>query len=214
MTLTNSLGGVSPGLHGRVIAVLGRTTTALTGRTIASLVRPEASQSGVQRVLDDLVRHGLVRSEPAGSAKLYTMNRRHLAYPAIDQLVHLREALLTHMQEEADSWEVPAGAIWLFGSTARGEADAGSDIDVFVLRRDEIGDSDRQWQDQLDALTESVSGWTGNRCEILELSQAELKAAKRRGDRIVSELARDAVPVSGASPRQIIGRPPAGRAGK
>lgn len=193
-----------PGLHGRVLGVLARTDRPLTGRAVAGLLRVPASASGVQRVLDDLVRNGLVTSEPAGRAKLYTLNREHVAYTAIDELAHLREIFIGRLTAEVESWEVPAAAVWLFGSTARGQGDTDSDIDILVVRPDAVDDSDPQWLRQVETLTEHATLWSGNACEIVEYSARELKQLIRRGERLVTELRRDAIPVAGTPPQQAL----------
>lgn len=198
---------ISPGLHGRVLATLARTDRPLTGRAVASLVRPQASHAGVRRVLNDLVLNGIVRVEPAGSARLYLLNRDHLAYPAVDILVNLRDVLIARVTAEAEAWGLPAVAVWMFGSAARGEAEPGSDIDILVVRPDDVDDdSDPAWLQQVDTLSDHISRWTGNGCEILELSATDLKDMIRRDERLVDELRRDAIPLVGTSPRQILSR--------
>ncbi|GAA1609248.1 hypothetical protein GCM10009789_74660 [Kribbella sancticallisti] len=199
-----------PGLHGRVLSVLARTQRALTGRAVAGLLPTPASASGVQKVLDDLVRNGLVIAEPVGRAKLYTLNREHVATPAIEELAHLRERLLSRLQSEAESWEVPAAAVWLFGSAARGQGGPHSDIDILVVRPDEIADADPLWLAQLETLADHATRWSGNRCDIVEYSSSELKRLVRRGERLVTELRRDAVHIAGTSPHKTLNRKTAG----
>lgn len=195
-----------PGLHGRILGVLARTDRPLTGRAVGTLLRTPASASGVQKVLDDLVRNGLVDVEPAGRAKLYTLNRDHVAYPAIHDLVHLREILLARLRAEAESWEVPAAAVWLFGSSARGQAGPDSDLDLLVVRPDKVDESDPRWLRQIERLTERAARWSGNTCEVVEYSEQELKRLVRRGERLVGELRRDAIPLAGAVPGEILTR--------
>jgi predicted nucleotidyltransferase len=195
-----------PGLHGRVLGVLARTERALTGRAVAGLVRPPASASGVQKVLDDLVRNGLVVAELAGRAKLYTFNREHVAAPAIGELANLRDLFLGRLRSEAETWEVPAAAVWLFGSTSRGEGGPYSDIDILVVRPDDVSDSDPRWLAQLETLADHATRWSGNPCEIVEYTTADLQRLIRRRERLITELRRDAIPVAGAPPHQALTR--------
>jgi predicted nucleotidyltransferase len=197
---------VVPGLHGRVLGVLARTDRPLTGRAVAGLLRAPASASGVQKVLDDLVSNGVVTAEPAGRARLYTLNREHVAYQAIDQLARLRDILLERIKAEAESWEVPATAIWLFGSTARGQGDAGSDLDLLIVRPDDVDESDPRWLEQVETLSAHASLWSGNSCEIVEYGAQEVRGLINRGERLVTELRRDAVPIAGTSPQQVLNR--------
>ncbi|WBQ06583.1 nucleotidyltransferase domain-containing protein [Kribbella sp. CA-293567] len=206
MQFSDPLSAAFPGLHGRVLGVLVKTERALTGRALAGLLHPPASYSGVQKVLDGLVRSGLVFVEPAGRAKLYTMNREHLAAAAISELASLRELFISRLQAEAETWEVPAAAVWLFGSTSRGQGGPDSDIDILVVRPDEVSDSDPRWLTQLETLAEHATRWTGNPCEIVEYSSTELQRLVRRRERLVTELRRDAVPVAGTPPHQTLTR--------
>lgn len=73
-----------------------------------------------------------------------------------------------------------------------------------MLRPDETDGEDPTWQGQLTSLAEQVRRWTGNRCEVLELSEAELARAVADGDRLSRDLLRDAVGVVGRAPRQVL----------
>lgn len=206
MQFSEPISAVSPGLHGRVLSVLARTEQALTGRAVGGLLHPPASTSGVQRVLDQLVRNGLAIVEPAGRAKLYTLNREHVAAGAIGELANLRDLFISRLQAEAETWEVPAAAVWLFGSTSRGQGGPESDVDVLVVRPDEVPDSNPRWLAQLETLADHATRWSGNPCEIVEYSSSELKKLVRRSERLITELRRDAVLVAGSPPHQTLNR--------
>jgi hypothetical protein len=206
MRFSEPMSSVVPGLHGRVLGVLARTDRALTGRSVAALLHSPASPSGVQKVLDDLVSNGVVIAEPAGRARLYTLNRDHVAAAAIDQLARLRDVLLERIKAEAESWSIPAKAIWLFGSTARGQGDADSDLDLLIVRPDDVDDSDPGWLEQVETLSAHASLWSGNSCEVVEYSAHEIRDLISHGERIVTELRRDALPIAGRTPQQTLNR--------
>lgn len=206
MQFSEPISAAFPGLHGRVLSVLARTERALTGRAVAGLLIPPASVSGVQKVLDDLVRNGLVIAQPAGRAKLYTLNREHVAAAAIGELANLRDRFISRLKSEAATWKVPAAAVWLFGSTSRGQGGPDSDIDILVVRPDKISDSDPHWLQQLETLADHATRWSGNPCEIVEYSSSELKQLVRRRERLITELRRDAIPVAGTPPHQTLNR--------
>ncbi|WP_159440528.1 nucleotidyltransferase domain-containing protein [Tersicoccus phoenicis] len=72
--------------------------------------------------------------QPAGRASLYRLNREHLAAPAIIELARLGDTLRERIAERIEGWaEQPVYAA-LFGSGARGEMTAASDLDLFILR--------------------------------------------------------------------------------
>jgi predicted nucleotidyltransferase len=116
------------------------------------------------------------------------------------------QKLLDRIQTSMTEWPTQPVATWLFGSAARGEAAAAtSDVDIMVVRQDQQSD-DEAWQQQLDELAAQVRRWSGNVCEILVLTDSELKAAVHRGDRLIEELRRDAIHLVGAQPRALLGR--------
>ncbi|WP_405064175.1 nucleotidyltransferase domain-containing protein [Kribbella sp. NBC_01505] len=206
MRFVEPVSTVVPGLHGQVLGVLARTEQALTGRAVAGLLRVPGSASGVQKVLDDLVSSGVVIAEPAGRARLYVLNREHVAYAAIDSLARLRDVLLDRIGAEVKAWQVPAQAVWLFGSTARAEGDVGSDLDLLIVRPDEVDESDRRWLGQLELLSAHATAWSGNSCEVVEYSATEIADLVARGERLATELRRDAVPIAGATPHRTLTR--------
>ena len=197
-------GHVRAGIHGRVLAVLARTDKPLTGRTVASLVQPHTSLRGVQVTLDALVANGVVSRERAGRAYLYTLNRDHLAAAPILALANMRPELQNRIRAEIDLWDPAPVAVWLFGSVARGEADTDSDVDLLVVSPDTVDPDLPAWLEQVDTLSSHITRWTGNGCEVLELSSSELAAAVARDERLIAELRHDAVPLAGAQPRVLL----------
>ena len=55
-------------------------------------------------------------------------------------------------------------------------------------------------------ITAALGEWSGNSCELLVLSESELQAPVRHGDRPVNELRRDAVHLTGGLPQTLLGR--------
>jgi predicted nucleotidyltransferase len=204
--LSHPFSTLFPGARGGVLTVLAATEKPLTGRTVASLTQPHASLRAVQTALDDLVLNGVVLREHVGRAHLYMLNRSHLAAPAVLGLANMRQELLDRIRTEVSTWAVESEATWMFGSAARGDADAHSDIDLLIVRPDHIDGDDQTWLQQILEISEHVHDWTGNACEILELSVTELNAASGRDDRLVTELRRDAVHVTGRTPRATLRR--------
>ena len=67
-----------------------------------------------------LVDAGLVVEVPAGRAKLYSLNRHHVAYPPITQLAGLKDELYRRIRDAIARWSTPPLAAAGFGSYARG----------------------------------------------------------------------------------------------
>src|SRR4051812_28639181 len=133
MDFRRPLSTVTPTLDGDVLVVLAGVDAELTGREVHRLAN-RGSEHGIRKVLDRLVDEGVVNRRPAGSAKLYRLNREHLAAPAIEALAGMRRELLRRMRDAATAWEITPAGVVLFGSFARGEASRESDVDILVVR--------------------------------------------------------------------------------
>jgi hypothetical protein len=188
---------VCPTLDGEVLRVLAGTTRGLTGREVARLTG-RSSHSGVLDVLHRLTEHGLVDRVELNRAFLFALNRDHLAAPAVEALVGMRVELLDHIRRSVDAWELSPAHLSLFGSTARGEGDTRSDIDLFVVRPDDIAEDDSRWRAQLDDLSSQILRWTGNHAGIVEAAEEQVARLRRDEPPIVAELRTDAIVLSGA----------------
>lgn len=178
MDLSEPWAAVCPTLDGPVLAALASTSRPLAAREVARLVR-RGSWGGVRKVLVRLAHHGVVGMQEAGNVTLYSLNRRHLAAPAVDLLVGLREELLRRLSEAITSWSVPAVHASLFGSAARGDGDVTSDIDLFVVRPRGVDHDDPTWRAQVDQLAVDVLAWTGNHAGISEVGEGEIRTVRR-----------------------------------
>lgn len=187
-----------------VVLVLCGTTRPLTGREVARLVQA-GSQPAVNASLRRLAEEGLVRSEEAGNAYLYTLNREHLAAPALEQLVDIRSELERRLRAEIADWEIAPKHVSIFGSAARGDGDTRSDIDVFVVRPSGVGEDDPRWREQLERLSDRVHAWTGNRVGLSEVSAAAVRRLRRERPPVVEELRGEAINLAGAPVNALLG---------
>lgn len=193
MDVGRPIAAVVPTLDGPALEVLARTTRPLTGREVHRLAGV-GSESGIRLVLNRLAEQGLVDADQAGQATLYTANRDHLAWPAVERLTQLRQELLQRLGDLAASWPVKPMAVAVFGSAVRGDGDVASDIDVLVIR----SDSEQEvWEAQIDGLRDSVAAWTGNPCQVYDLTESEYHQHAQSGEPLAKEWRRDAVIVFG-----------------
>lgn len=205
MDLARPITAVVPTLDGPVLQTLARTTSPLTGRQVY-LLAGVGSEAGVRKVLNRLAAHGLVHFTRSGQALLYVANRDHVAWPAVEALIRIRETLVERLRAEFRSWPLKPITAVLFGSGARGDGGIDSDIDLLIVGPpvdDETPDYDR-WQGQLDGLREQVVAWTGNRCQIFELDADEFDAYVHRGEPIVADWKRDGILLDGEPINQLI----------
>jgi predicted nucleotidyltransferase len=187
-----------------VLTVLAGTTRALTGREVARLLG-RRSHGGVLDALTRLTKQGVVNRQEAGRALMYTLNREHLAAPVVEQLADLRPELLRRLRRAIEAWEIAPAHASLFGSTARGDGDADSDIDLFIVRPDSIAEDDPTWRRQLDSLASQAFRWTGNHVSIAEVGANELKRLRRESPPIVTQLRTDAITLAGAETGVVLG---------
>jgi predicted nucleotidyltransferase len=183
-------------LDGEVLYALAGTTRGLTGREVARLTG-RSSHAGVLSVLNRLTGHGLVDRVELNRASLFALNREHLAAEAVIALAELRLALLDRIRIEIERWELPPIHVSLFGSTARGDGDLDSDIDLFVVRPAAVAYDEPRWRGQLDTLAERIERLTGNRAAVHEVSEAELPRLAADEPPIVAQLRADSIPLIG-----------------
>ncbi|HVA18557.1 MAG TPA: nucleotidyltransferase domain-containing protein [Solirubrobacteraceae bacterium] len=205
MDIAHPYAAICPTLDSGILTMLARTTRPLTGREVARLLdRP--SHGGVLGALNRLCEQGVVDRQEAGRALLYTLNREHLATPAVEILAGLRAELLDRLRAAIVSFPIAPDHVSLFGSFARGEGDAHSDIDLFIVRPAGISDDEPQWRAQLDGLARQLWRWTGNRAGIAEVTATEIKRLRRRPPPIVAELRSDAITLCGPEIMALFGK--------
>jgi predicted nucleotidyltransferase len=206
MNVSHPVRSIIPTLDGPVLEVLAATTRRLSGREVHRL-SGTGSVRGIQLVLARLVAQGLVDAEEHTGAILYAANRAHLAWPAIEHVAGLRSELFGRIRDAAAGWAIQPLHVSVFGSAARRDGDASSDIDLLVVALDDVGDGDA-WQDQVDELRDDVRHWTGNRCQVMALDRRRLADHVAAADRIVGEWLADGVLLVGAPLRDILDRLP------
>lgn len=187
-----------------VVRVLRGTTRPLTGREVARLVRA-GSQPAVNAALRRLAEEGVVQAEEAGNAYLYTLNREHLAAPALELLADVRGELERRVRAEVAEWGISPSHLSIFGSAARGDGDTRSDIDIFVVRPADVPEDDLRWREQLELFSDHVHNWTGNHAAISEVSAADVRRLRRERPPVVDELRRDAITLVGPTPAELLG---------
>lgn len=121
-------------------------------------------------------------------------------------LADLRARFLQQLRDLIAGWATQPLHASLFGSAARRDGNAESDIDLLVVRPHDVDEDDQQWRHQLDELEERVHAWTGNSVQISELAADELAELRRDRPAIVDELRRDAIELAGAPIRRILDR--------
>jgi len=204
MDVSSPISSVIPGAYGPVLVALARANVPMSGRQIAGLIENQVSRSRVNTVLRELALSGIALTASHPPAILYQLNRQHVAAPYVEALAGLRHELLEKIRIRLNAWTRPADAALLFGSAARGDGSVASDIDILIVRPDQLNEEGPLWRSQVLQLTDDIHAWSGNTCEILELSQTEIARSVNNNDRLVINLRQDAVPLSGILPSALL----------
>jgi DNA-binding transcriptional ArsR family regulator len=205
MDLARPYAAIGPTLAPGVLVVLAGTSGPLTGRQIARLVG-RASHSGVMAALERLVEQGLVDREEAGRAFLFTLNRDHLAAPAVELLADLREELLRRIRGAVERWVVKTPHLSLFGSAATGMGGTDSDIDLFLVRFRAIERQEPVWREQVDLLGWKIERWTGNPARIVEVEEREVAQLRQERPPVVEELLAHGTTLIGSDVATLLGQ--------
>jgi predicted nucleotidyltransferase len=198
MDLTAPHRAVVAGIDGDVLVLLAGRNAPLSGRQIAQELS-NRSHDGVRKSLDRLVEQGIVEREAAGRALMHALNREHVGAAAVVALANMRTVLWQRLRDALGTWDVPPRHASAFGSAARGDGTAASDIDLFLVRPDDVSFDDDRWRDQVDRLEQQVRDWTGNPASVIERAEHEIRAAisTAAAHPLLSDLSRDAIDLAG-----------------
>lgn len=184
-----------------VLTVLSRTDERLTGRQVARLAN-SSTPANVRLSLLRLADVGVVTVMPRSDAVLYSANREHLLWPAIQIALDAETRLI----ERIRAMTLRHGfttftTVVLYGSIARGDGDSDSDVDLLVVQAREGALREAY----LDYLREDVRKWTGNRVQIFDASPAELRSLKESGDPLFANWMREGRLVVGDPLETLVG---------
>jgi hypothetical protein len=231
--LTDPTRAVTATLDGPVLAVLARSGKPMTVGDVTS-VMPRGSEVGVRRSLARLVEQGIVTATVMGRNQVHELNRDHVGAPVADLLAGLRLELWKRLRSTLGGWNPKPLYGCAFGSAARGDGDAQSDIDILLVHQPFPGDSDprcrsaglagqvaglgaeiiavklterqtAKWRRQVDELHRQVRAWSGNPLQVVEMSSYEWSDHGRRDSSLFREIKRDAVEVAAYPPAAFTG---------
>ena len=180
MDVASPVRAVIPSLEGPILMVLAGTNHPLNLTEITSMA-DTGSVSGVRKALLRLTDQGVVQQVPGG----YSLNRDHLVASSIFQLLDLRAEFRHRLVDLSNGLEPGPLLLGLFGSYARRDGDADSDIDVLMVTEAAHGD------EQAGEVAEKVRLWTGNPCHVVVLSPADVRRMRRKREAILAEWERD-----------------------
>jgi len=166
----------------------------LTGRELARVVG--VSQFKMRTTLAQLVEMGLLRRSQAGRSYLFSLNEEHFLIPHLKPLFQLE----TNLFEYLGSWilsRVPVKpvSLILYGSVARGDERADSDIDLlFVYSK--LKSPDKMLVELHEALADGPQVF-GNRFAPLVVSRADFKTALKKRDSFYRQIMKEGKVIAG-----------------
>ena len=195
MDFTRPIEAIIPGVQGRVLTVLAETTAELNLRTIARLAGVSVAQAS--RVLPHLVELGLVERREVPPSSLFRLVPDHIAASPLLRIARARDGMLEAMGRIAGDLAVSPTSVIVFGSFARGEADAHSDIDTILVRPAGVDEADEMWAASVEEWSNAVSRVSGNRVEVLEVGADEIAGHLGSRRQVWRDVRRDGLVVYG-----------------
>jgi hypothetical protein len=201
MDFVHPVEAVIPGVQGRVLAVLVDTTAELSLRTLARLAGVSVAQAS--RVLPGLVDLGLVERREVPPSSQFRLVRSNVGARAVIDLARSRTSVLEAMGAGAAALPSPPASMIVFGSFARGAAGRESDVDVVVVRPDEISEDDEDWSASIESWRNEATATAGNTVQILDVSASEAKSRLRSDKQLWRDIHRDGVVIHGLTIREL-----------
>jgi predicted nucleotidyltransferase len=196
---------VIPGTTGRLLAALARVDTELPISTLARVAG--VGRTRASGLITDLHRLGLVNRREVGRTTMVSLARDNAAGELIDRLSHLQTVVVDRFRNLAAEMYPAPLALVLFGSFARGEATADSDIDLLAVRPDDA-EPDR-WASALGTFAARAQRLTGNPVQVLDYDLGELRRKisprAKTGRAFWVSLQRDAIVLAGTSLDALLG---------
>lgn len=170
-------------------------------RSLGASAREVARRAGVSHptassVLSSLAGQGIVTVRRLSRSDSYELNEDHELTTNLRMLFaferQLFDQLLSFLRKRIGQAAAPASAAFVFGSAARRELTAGSDIDVAVVCPAYAID---QVREAMDEVADEVHVRFGNRLNALIASGSvsELRRRGRRGSRLWDRILREGI---------------------
>src|ERR1022692_1787855 len=206
MNLSRPVETLIPGAQGRLLGALARVDAELTVSALAAVAG--VGRTRASAVLSALADLGVVSRREVGPTVLVRLERGNAAGQVVARLAGLRSKGIEELRELAGGLDPQPVSLSLFGSLARGNADATSDIDLLAIRPEDGGGE--SWAASLTEFSSHARILTGNRIQILDYDLSDLRrryAARddAPGARFWHSVAEDALTLAGADFRELVG---------
>lgn len=189
MDLIHPIESVIPGAQGRVLQTLlasGREMSTSDVARVADISQPHAS-----RVLTRLVDLGIVSRRHVPPALLHEPIAGNAVVMMLESLRSLPARAIEQLRLGAQQVRPAPTAAFLFGSLARGSASSESDIDVLVVRQNEVNVD--AWAVAVDSWVNEAQRFIGNPVNVIEIDTDEWTARRHESDGLFAAIRRDGI---------------------
>lgn len=166
---------------------------SINGRQISQ--NTSIPKTTTHRVLTKLTTIGIVKAKEHSSMTLFSLNRDHILYEPISELYTLRDKFLQELSTKYQE-ALPADlTLVLYGSQARLEAKATSDVNILAVIED---DSNLNY-DILDTITKGLQKRIGNIINLRIITDDDLHKMKSTKDKFLKNVLNDRTDLYGVA---------------
>lgn len=180
----------------RVLDALLSSPEAMSGRKIAR--ETNLSPTTVNGALGDLEERGFVKFQRKGRANLWSLQSDNKLIEQIRLFARVQDEVAGEVVTQALGSEPVS--ITLFGSTARGESGADSDLDLLIVSRDRA--QDVLFRRKAFAAEKALRPFVGRPVEVTVLREDNLSLDKVSG--FVREVIRDGRTLRGSNIEELV----------
>ncbi len=203
MDYTRPVQTLIPGVQGQILGVLAETTAQLNLTTVSRLSGVSPAQAS--RVLPELVRLGLVERVEAPPSALFRLMDQNLVGQLVRSMADLRFLALEAVGDYCARQKPRPDLAVVFGSFARGDADADSDLDVVIVRPSAIDHADVAWSETIVTLNQDLALTLGNPVNILEVAAREFARRLKSHSELWRSIRSEGIVVFGDAPAHLQG---------
>lgn len=198
---TRPVQALIPGAQGQILGVLAETTARLNLTTLSRLAGVSLAQAS--RVLPELIHLGLVERVEAPPSALFRLIDENLVGRLVRSMTDLRHLALRAVGDCSALQKPRPELVIVFGSFARGEADADSDLDLVIVRPGDIDGDDSAWAEAIVSLNQVLRRALGNPVNILEVGAKDLERRLKSRRELWKSIRADGIVVYGEAPDNL-----------
>lgn len=183
MDCLHAIEAVIPGARGRVLAALAENETPQSMRQVAQ--RADVSPSRASQVLEELAELGVIERHATRSQLAVRLAMENVVARWLLELPRLWRLAIDDMRTAAASIRPASLSLTVFGSFARGMAQAESDVDVVAVHGadvevDRYSEEASSWVKTLATWSDTAGRITGNPVNLIDLALDELRRSPVR----------------------------------